>query len=102
MKHVSILLPQRAILGSVEGPRQLLAQVNHFFESRGEKPMFNIQLVSSRKETPLSGGAFTAHASALISEVKKTDLIIIPAVDGDPAEGIENNKVIVLLTLLIS
>lgn len=92
MKHVSILLPQRAILGSVEGPRQLLAQVNHFFQSKGEKPMFNIQLVGSRKETPLSGGAFTAHANVLLDDVKKTDLIIIPAVDGDPAEGIENNK----------
>lgn len=92
MKHVSILLPQRAILGSVEGPRQLLAQVNHFFQARGEQPMFNIQLVGLKKEIPLSGGAFTAHATALISEVNKTDLIIIPAIDGDPAEGIENNK----------
>lgn len=92
MKHVSILLPQRAILGSVEGPRQLLAQVNQFFQMRGEQPMFNIQLVGLKKETPLSGGAFTAHATALVGDVKKTDLIIIPAVDGDPAEGIENNK----------
>lgn len=70
----------------------MLAQVNQFFQARGEQPMFAIQLVGSRKETPLSGGAFTAHATALIDEVKKTDLIIIPAVDGDPAEGIEINK----------
>lgn len=92
MKHVSILLPQGAILGSIEGPRQLLAQVNQFFQSKGEKPMFNIQLVGFRKDIPLSGGAFTAHAGVLIDEVEKTDLIIIPAVDGDPAEGIERNK----------
>lgn len=92
MKHISILLPQRAILGSIEGPRQLLAQVNQFFQSKGEKPMFHIQLVGFQKEIPLSGGAFTAHANVLIDEVEKTDLIIIPAVDGDPAEGIERNK----------
>lgn len=92
MKHVSILLPQGAILGSIEGPRQLLAQVNHFFQSKGEKPMFNIQLVGLKSEIPLSGGAFTAHANVLINGVEKTDLIIIPAVDGDPAEGIERNK----------
>lgn len=92
MKHVSILLPQGAILGSIEGPRQLLAQVNQFFQSKGEKPMFNIQLVGFRKDIPLSGGAFTAHAGVLIDEVEKTDLIIIPAVDGDPADGIERNK----------
>lgn len=92
MKHVSILLPEGAILGSIEGPRQLLAQVNHFFQSKGESPMFNIQLVGIKKEIRLSGGAFTAHAGAMIQDVKKTDLIIIPAVDGDPADGIERNK----------
>lgn len=92
MKHISILLPQRAILGSIEGPRQLLAQVNQFYQSKGEQPIFNIQLVGFQRDVPLSGGAFTAHAAVLIDDVQKTDLIIIPAVDGDPAEGIERNK----------
>jgi transcriptional regulator GlxA family with amidase domain len=92
MKHVSILLPESAILGSIEGPRQLLSQVNQFFKSKGEQAMFNIQLVGLKKEIPLSGGAFTAHANVLINDLKKTDLIIIPAVDGDPAQGVEINK----------
>ena len=92
MKHVSILLPEGAILGSIEGPRQLLSQVNQFFQSKGEQAMFNIQLVGLKKEIPLSGGAFTAHANVLINDLKKTDLIIIPAVDGDPAQGVEINK----------
>jgi hypothetical protein len=36
MKHISILVPRSAILGSLEGSRQLLTQVNEFFKAKGE------------------------------------------------------------------
>lgn len=54
--------------------------------------MFKVQLVGLTKETKLSGGSFTAHADLLIDEVKKTDLIIIPAVDGDIQEALGANR----------
>jgi hypothetical protein len=40
MKHISILVPRGAILGSLEGSRQLFTQVNEFLKSRDEPPMF--------------------------------------------------------------
>src|SRR6188768_837938 len=92
MKHISILVPQGAILGSLEGSRQLLTQVNAFFSSKGAPPIFKVQLVGLSKETKLCGGCFTANANLLIGDVKKTDLIIIPALDGDIMEALENNK----------
>lgn len=92
MKHISILVPKGAILGSLEGSRQLFSQVNEFFKAKGAAPIFNVQLVGLAKETLLSGGSFTAHANVLIDEVKKTDLIIIPALDGEINEAIENNR----------
>lgn len=92
MKHISILVPKRAILGSLEGSRQLLTQVNAFFSSKGAPPIFNVQLVGLSKETNLCGGSFTANADVLIEDVKKTDLIIIPALDGDMMEALESNK----------
>jgi len=92
MKHISILVPKGAILGSVEGPRQLFTQVNNFFAERGEKPLFKVQLVGLEKQTPLSGGLFTVHADYLINELIKTDLIIIPAIDGDLRNALEVNK----------
>jgi len=92
MKHISILIPKGAILGSLEGSRQLLTQVNSFFAAKGAPAMFNVQLVGLTKETPLCGGAFTANANVLINDVKKTDLIIIPAIDGDILKAIEDNK----------
>jgi transcriptional regulator GlxA family with amidase domain len=92
MKHISILIPKAAILGSLEGSRQLFTQVNEFFKARGENPLFKVQLVGLSKETPLSGGSFTANADVLIDDVKKTDLIIIPAIDGEIHAAIERNS----------
>ena len=92
MKHISILVPKGAILGSLEGSRQLLTQVNHFFAARGMAPVFKVQLVGLSKETPISGGSFTVNADLLINEVHKTDLIIIPALDGEITRAIQNNE----------
>ncbi|HEY0655398.1 MAG TPA: helix-turn-helix domain-containing protein [Chryseosolibacter sp.] len=91
MKHISLLVPKGGILGSIEGPRQLLTQVNHFFTSKGAHPLFKLQLVGLSKTTPLSGGLFTANADVLLQDVAKTDLIIIPAVDGELEKALEAN-----------
>jgi hypothetical protein len=69
MKHVSLLVPKSAILGSLEGTRQLLTQVNSFLAMRGLQPMFEVQLVGLTHETRLSGGAFTANAHVLVKDV---------------------------------
>jgi transcriptional regulator GlxA family with amidase domain len=92
MKHISILVPKGAILGSLEGSRQLLTQVNQFLKARGEEPIFKVELVGLTKGTQLSGGLFTVNADHLLEDVKKTDLIIIPAIDGEINQAIENNK----------
>lgn len=79
-------------MGSLEGSRQLFTQINQFCMAKGEAPLFKVQLVGLEPETKLNGGFFTVHSTALLSEVEKTDLIIIPAVDGDPEKAIEANK----------
>jgi transcriptional regulator GlxA family with amidase domain len=92
MKHISILVPKGAILGSLEGTRQLFSQVNHFFTDRQLPTPFEIQLVGLNDNTLLTGGLFTAHNHVVFQAVSKTDLIIIPAFDGDLSQAIEANK----------
>jgi transcriptional regulator GlxA family with amidase domain len=92
MKHISILVPKGAILGSLEGSRQLLTQVNQFFKARGSEPIFQVELVGISSETSLTGGLFIARPDKTIGQVDRTDLIIVPAVDGDLNEAIESNK----------
>lgn len=92
MKHISILVPKEAILGSLEGSRQILTQVNHFLKDMGQSPAFNVQLVGLSKQTLIGGGLYTIHADALIADVKKTNLIIIPALNGDLKRAIALNR----------
>jgi transcriptional regulator GlxA family with amidase domain len=92
MKHISILVPRGAILGSLEGSRQLLTQVNHFFAAKGMQPVFKVQLVGLSEQTPITGGLYTVNSDMILSDVEKTDLIIIPALDGEITGAIENNK----------
>lgn len=92
MKTISILIPHNAILGSIEGPRQLLTQVNQFANSKRQPALFRVQLVGLQRETPVSGGLYTIHSDVLLHEVKQTDLILVPAVDGDMNKALDINK----------
>ena len=92
MKTVSILVPKGAILGSIEGPRQLLTGVNSYMASMGKPPLFNVELVGLTKETPLIRGMYTIRTERVIKDVSETDLVIIPAMDGNLQQAIEDNK----------
>lgn len=92
MKHISILVPSAAVLGSIEGPRQVFVEVNKFLLNTGRPVLSQVQLVGLQKETPAAGGKYMVHADAVISDIEKTDLIIIPALDGEMQEVIEKNK----------
>jgi len=95
MKHISILIPQGAILGSIEGPRQVFTEVNKFLSSTGRPTFCQIQLVGLEKEIPVAGGKYTVYADALVAESPRTDLIIIPALDGDLQQSLTENQAFV-------
>lgn len=92
MKHITILVPEDAILGSIEGPRQLLASVNAFAESMGKAPLFKIELAGLRRETKVVKGIYTINTDKTIEEISSTNLVIIPAIDGDMKKGLEVNR----------
>jgi transcriptional regulator GlxA family with amidase domain len=92
MKHISILVPKGAILGSIEGPRQLLQGVNAYLKEMGKEHMFQVQLVGLAREVQLGGGLYTIHSDVLLNDVKKTDLIIIPAIDGEMEQALAHNQ----------
>jgi transcriptional regulator GlxA family with amidase domain len=92
MKHISILVPKGAILGSVEGPRQVFTEVNKFLESIGQPAMFQVQLVGLAEEIPVCGGRYTVYTDALAKEIRKTNLLIIPALDGDMRQLLAYNQ----------
>ncbi|MCW3120225.1 MAG: AraC family transcriptional regulator [Chitinophagaceae bacterium] len=93
MKHISILIPLgHTSLTNIEGTHQILSEANSLGAGMGRPPLFNIQLVGLTKETSQRNGLFTIKPDCLIKDVKKTDLIIIPAMMGDPQKTLEQNK----------
>lgn len=92
MKHVSILVPESAVLAAIDDPRHIFSQVNSFAEKSGKMPVFDIKFVGTNKEVRLHDGAFSVHTDLLLDEVKKTDLIFIPAFYGDTSRFLETNE----------
>lgn len=90
-KHISIIVPTGAIFGSVEGPRQVLTEVNEVLQRMGEESMFKVQLVALKNEVPIYNGKYMVTADEVIRNIRKTDLIIIPAMQGDMIKNIEEN-----------
>lgn len=92
MKHVSILVPENSVMQAIADPHYLFSMVNQFMSVSGKQPLFNVQFVGLKKEVTLNGGMFSIHTSQLLKDVKKTDLVIIPALFGDMKTSIEANK----------
>ena len=91
MKHISILVSKGAILGNIEGPRQVFTEANQFLQSIGKQPLFDVHLVGISNESKLNEGLYTI-STELMNSINKTDLVIIPAMYGDLQKAIEENK----------
>lgn len=92
MKNIIILIPEGAVLASIADPRYMFNAANEFLANTGRKPLFNVVLAAEKKDIVLSEGSVTIHADMIIDEIKKSDLVIIPALGRDTAAGIELNK----------
>lgn len=91
MKHITIIVTQGAILGNIEGPRQVFEEVNSMMERMGKPALFKVQLAGIQKESLLNNGLYKISTLPL-NEIKNSDLIIIPAMYGDMQKAVEQNK----------
>jgi transcriptional regulator GlxA family with amidase domain len=92
-KNISILVPGGAVaLACIEGSFIIFNKVNGFLEERGRPPLFDVRLVGLSKEPMVYDKLFTVIPDQSIDEAHLSDLIIIPAVNGDWNSVIEMNK----------
>jgi transcriptional regulator GlxA family with amidase domain len=93
MKNISILVPKgAAALSCIEGPYTLFTKANDFLENFGKPRLFNVQLVGLDKEPQVYDRFFSVVPDKTIKDSFKTDLIIIPAVNGEWKTVLEINK----------
>src|SRR5689334_6066334 len=93
MKNISILVPRgAAALGCIEGSFIGFNRANEVLHSKGKQPLFKVQLVGITKEPQVYDKLFTVTPEVTIDDAPKSDLIIIPAVNGNMEEVIRLNK----------
>ena len=93
MKHISILVPKgQAALSCIEGAYTLFNKANDFLSNSGRRRVFGVHLIGLSKEPEVYDKLFTVNPDFEFSEVEKTDLIIIPAINGEANQVIAVNK----------
>ncbi|HEY9007493.1 GlxA family transcriptional regulator [Ohtaekwangia sp.] len=93
MKHISILVPKgAAALSCIEGANTAFTKANDFLASFGKPPLFDVKLVGITEEAQVYDRLFHVRPDASIASVTKTDLIIIPAVNGNMNDVIAANE----------
>lgn len=91
MKHISILVLNKMRLNSADIPHQAFSEVNHILARQGKPVLFDVQLIGLKKQVSLNDGLYTVSPDAVIKDIKKTDLIIIPAMDGHLQNAVSEN-----------
>jgi transcriptional regulator GlxA family with amidase domain len=92
MKNVTILVPETAVIEAVADPHYMFKAVNQFLQASGKLPLFTVELAGLTKEIKLDNSLFSVHTDRLLNDIKKTDLIFIPALSGDMKAALELNK----------
>lgn len=92
MKHVSILALKDSNFASIVDARTVFLKVNDLLIASKQKKVFDVQVVGTNNETRVSNGLFTIQPEALTERLQKTDLIIIPALNGDMMTATHNNR----------
>lgn len=96
MKHISILVPNgENNLSSIAGTYKILTRANEQWKLKTAKPGYKIELIGTKGKVNFHGNLVTVKPQALISDIKKTDLIIIPSLDHNYDESVKKNKAII-------
>lgn len=95
MIHISVLVPEEAVMEAVADPRYAFIAANNFLAASGKAPLFEVHLVGAKRNVQLHDGAFTVHPDKVINEITRTHLIIIPALFGDLRNAIGKNQAII-------
>ena len=91
MKHISILVPKEAVPAAIVDPRYMFTAINQFYDQAGKDPVFTVELVGLTRQVSLINSVFSVNTDRLLKDVKKTDLIIVPALSGDVRKAVEMN-----------
>ena len=81
MKHLTILVPDgQNNLSSIIGSYKVLNRANAYHRERGKKDVFKIELAGISRTVQFHDGLVSLTPHKNLSSIRKTDLIVIPAI----------------------
>jgi transcriptional regulator GlxA family with amidase domain len=92
MMTVSVFVPERAVIEAITPPYRCFKTANDFLKGAGKNPLFEVEYVGMNKLVSSNDGEYSIKIDRLLTDVKKTDLLIIPAIYGDLDKAIDANK----------
>lgn len=96
MKHLTIIVPDgENNLSSIVGAYKIFTRANECWIAAGRNQLFNIQLAGLSKEVGFHGGLFAVKPHTSISEISKTDLIIIPSLNHNYEKAVQSNQLLI-------
>ncbi|WP_130736500.1 GlxA family transcriptional regulator [Flavobacterium sp. J27] len=96
MKHLTILVPNgENNLSSIVGVYKIFNRANAIYASKGFKAVFKIELVGTSQKVGFYDDLFTVKPHKKVSEIKKTDFIIIPSLNHNFDSAVHENKEII-------
>lgn len=93
MKHLTILVPngEGNNLSSIAGAYKIFTKSNDHWVQQGNKPVFEIQVAGVSKKVDFFDGLFSVKPHCYITDIAKTDLVIIPSVNHHFKAAIREN-----------
>jgi transcriptional regulator GlxA family with amidase domain len=91
MKKIAILVLENAVLQAIADPQYCFNAVNRFLTKSGKNPLFEVELVGLKRKYKLNNDRYCIHPDRLLDEVIKTDLVIIPALQGNVQNTVKVN-----------
>src|ERR1043166_9469891 len=88
---VSVFVPERAVIEAITPPYRSFKTANDFLAAAGKKPIFEVQYVGMKPIVEANVGEYSIKIDKLLPDVKKSDLIVIPAIYGEDTETPETN-----------
>ncbi len=93
MKHLTIVVPEgENNISSITGTYEIFKKANAYWEEQGENELFTIQLAGISKKVDYNEGLFSVTPHINISQITKTNLIIIPSLNHNYQKCVKGNK----------
>jgi transcriptional regulator GlxA family with amidase domain len=93
MKHLTIIVPNgENNLSSIVGAFKIFSKANAFWKQQGKREVFRIELAGLSTNVDFYDGLFSVKPHTNISNIAKTDLIIIPSLNHNYEEVLKENK----------